>query len=94
MIQLLAALAIVSGLGTYPGEVQYGALAKITIAKARLIALHVYPGKIIEQELEKEHGGTGLRYSFIIVHGSARHEVGVDARTGKVLRNAIDRSGN
>ena len=62
--------------------------AKISIAEARAIALKAYPGKITDEELERESGGTGLRYSFDIKSGSSTQEVGVDARTGRVLENA------
>jgi uncharacterized membrane protein YkoI len=41
-----------------------------------------------DEELERESGGTGLRYSFDIKSGSSTQEVGVDARTGRVLENA------
>ena len=61
--------------------------AKITLAKARATALATRPGKITDQELEKERGGTGLRYSFDIKSKGKTFEVGVDARTGKVLEN-------
>lgn len=61
--------------------------AKIGIAEARTIALKAHPGKITDEELEREAGGTGLRYSFDIKRGSVTHEVGVDAQTGKVLEN-------
>ena len=61
--------------------------AKITITKARQIALKAHPGKITDQELEKEKGGSGLRYSFDIKRGSVTQEVGVDAKTGRVLEN-------
>jgi uncharacterized membrane protein YkoI len=62
--------------------------AKISIAEARAIALKAHPGKITDEELERETGGTGLRYSFDIKSGSSTQEVGVDARTGRVLENA------
>ena len=39
------------------------------------------------KELEKEKGGSGLRYSFDVKSGNATYEVGVDARDGKVLEN-------
>ena len=61
--------------------------AKITLAKARFTALAARPGTITDQELEKERGGTGLRYSFDIKSKGKTFEVGVDARTGKVLEN-------
>jgi uncharacterized membrane protein YkoI len=62
--------------------------AKISIAEARAIALKAHPGKITDEELEREAGGTGLRYSFDIKSGSSTQEVGVDAITGRVLENA------
>lgn len=62
----------------------------IDMAAARAIALHVVPGKIVKEELEKERGGSGLRYSFDIRAKGVVHEVGVDARDGKVLENSID----
>ena len=62
--------------------------AKVSIAEARAIALKAHPGKITDEELEREAGGTGLRYSFDIKSGSSTQEVGVDARTGRVLENA------
>lgn len=61
--------------------------AKVGIAEARAIALKAHPGKITDQELERERGGSGLRYSFDIKNGSVTQEVGVDARTGRVLEN-------
>jgi hypothetical protein len=42
------------------------------------------------EELEKEKGGSGLRYSFDIKHGGVTHEVGVDAKTGKLLENSVE----
>jgi uncharacterized membrane protein YkoI len=64
--------------------------AKITIKEARAIALKAHPGKVTDEELEKEKGGSGLRYSFDIKHGKVTQEVGVDAVTGKVLENAAE----
>ncbi|MGY4500512.1 putative membrane protein YkoI [Bradyrhizobium sp. GM24.11] len=61
--------------------------AKISIKEARAIALKAHPGEITDQELEKERGGSGLRYSFDIKRGAITQEVGVDARTGRVLEN-------
>ena len=61
--------------------------AKVTLAQARATAVHAHPGVITDQELEKERGGTGLRYSFDIKKNGKTFEVGVDARTGKVLEN-------
>jgi uncharacterized membrane protein YkoI len=62
--------------------------AKLSITEARAIALKAHPGKITDEELERESGGSGLRYSFDIKSGSSTYEVGVDARTGHVLENS------
>ena len=62
--------------------------AKVSIVQARAIALKAHPGKITDEELEREPGGTGLRYSFDIKRGGITQEVGVDAVTGRVLENA------
>lgn len=64
--------------------------AKITMADARAIALKAHPGKITDEELEQEKGGSGLRYSFDIKVAKGTQEVGVDAMTGKVLENKLE----
>ena len=64
--------------------------AKITLAQARVKAVRAQPGVITDQELEKEGGGTGLRYSFDIKNKGKTFEVGIDARTGKVLENKAE----
>jgi uncharacterized membrane protein YkoI len=64
--------------------------ASVKPADARAAALKAYPGKIVSEELEKETGGSGLRYSFVISHHSAKHEVGIDAKTGAVLENSVE----
>lgn len=69
---------------------QYLKDAHITLKQARAIALKAYPGKIVVEELEKEEGGGGLRYSFDIKKGSVTHEVGVDAKNGVVLENSVE----
>lgn len=70
----------------YTGQ-ELAGKAGIGIAQARRIALKVHPGAVTDEELERERGGSGLRYSFDIKRGSITQEVGVDARTGKVLEN-------
>lgn len=62
--------------------------AKVSIEQARATALKAHPGKITDEELEQEKGGSGLRYSFDIRHGKVTQEVGVDAKTGQILENA------
>ncbi|OIQ99323.1 peptidase propeptide and YPEB domain protein [mine drainage metagenome] len=64
--------------------------AKVTLAEARVIALKAHPGKITDEELENEGGGSGLRYSFDIRVGKVTQEVGVDAQTGTVLENKVE----
>lgn len=64
--------------------------AKVSITQARVIALKAHPGKITDEELEKESGGSGLRYSFDITQGKITQEVGVDAKTGAVLENKAE----
>lgn len=64
--------------------------AKVTLDEARAIALKARPGKITDEELEKEGGGSGLRYSFDIKTGNKIFEVGVDARSAKVLENKAE----
>ena len=61
--------------------------AKVTMKQAQQIALKARPGKITDRELEKEKGGSGLRYSFDIRAKGITYEVGVDAANGKVLEN-------
>ena len=64
--------------------------AKISLAVARNTALKARPGTITDQELEKEKGGSGLRYSFDITSQGKSYEVGVDAKTGAVLENGTE----
>ncbi len=69
---------------------EYAKEAKVTLVQARAAALKVVPGKIVDEELEKERGGSGLRYSFDIKTDGATREVGIDAKTGKVLENSVE----
>ncbi len=62
--------------------------AKVTVEQATAIALAARPGTITDTELERESGGSGLRYSFDVKSGTGTiYEVGVDASTGDVLEN-------
>jgi uncharacterized membrane protein YkoI len=65
--------------------------AKVSLPQARATALAARPGQVVDEELEHERGGSGLRYSFDIKNGSVTYEVGVDAMTGRVLENSVDR---
>jgi uncharacterized membrane protein YkoI len=74
---------------TYVGQ-ELAAHAHVSLTQAEGIALRARPGQITDRELEKEAGGSGLRWSFgIRVHGKA-YEVGVDAADGKVLENVAE----
>ena len=70
---------------------QFAKEAKIGLEQARAAALKQIPGgAIADEELEREPGGSGLRYSFDIKAGKAVHEVGIDAKTGSVLENSVE----
>lgn len=70
---------------------QYLKDAHVSLQQARATAMKTYPGKIVTEELEKEKGGSGLRYSFDVKNiAGVTHEVGVDAKTGAVLENSIE----
>lgn len=85
------AVAFVATLAAWPAMAYTGKelakYSKIDIAQARKIALKAHPGTIVDEELEREAGGSGLRYSFDIKSGGTTQEVGVDAKTGHVLEN-------
>lgn len=84
---LLAATGASAGVPNHFAGANLLPMAKVTLTRARATALRAHPGLITDQELEKERGGTGLRYSFDIKNQGKTFEVGVDARTGKVLEN-------
>ena len=84
-----AALAATSPARAYTGEA-LASQAKVTIEAARAIALKASPGRIKDEELEREEGGSGLRYTFVIDAKNEVREVGVDAATGAVLENAVE----
>ena len=89
---IVPTVALVSSAATlsayaYSGE-KFSKEAKITMHEARATALKTYPGEIVAEELERENGESGLRYSFDIRREQVTQEVGVDANTGNVLENA------
>ncbi len=93
----LTAVALLAATGASAAPSQHGLkgaslspTAKVSLAAARASALAARPGVITDQELENESGGTGLRYSFDIKSNGKTFEVGVDARTGKVLENGAE----
>jgi uncharacterized membrane protein YkoI len=93
-LTMAACIVLVGAAGTGPAWAYKGEalarLAKVNLVQARQIALKAFPGTIIDEELEKEPGGSGLRYSFDIRHGKLVHEVGIDAANGSVLENSDD----
>jgi len=91
---VIAGMTVLLLAGAFSAQAYTGeALAKhvkVTMSEARAIALKAHPGKITDEELEKEAGGSGLRYSFDIREGKLTHEVGVDAQTAQVLENKAE----
>ena len=98
MISIVLSAAAALGLATTtiaaPAKPMKGAelasSATVTLAMARATALKARPGTITDQELEKEAGGSGLRYSFDITSNHRPFEVGIDARTGAILENKAE----
>lgn len=93
MLGLMTAIAVSGTAAAAPARMkggQYAAQAKISLAAARHTALKARSGTITDQELEKEKGGSGLRYSFDITSHGKPFEVGVDARSGRILENAAE----
>lgn len=89
MAALAGAVLFIGSASAFTGQ-QFASEAKISLPRARSIALKAQPGVISDQELEREKGGSGLRYSFDIKKSGVIHEVGVDAKTGKVLENSVE----
>ena len=77
------------GAFAYTGQ-ELASGAKVGIDQARARALKVRRGKITDEELEQESGGSGLRYSFDIKRGAKTYEVGADAQSGAVLENKAE----
>ena len=86
IIGVAAASVVATAAYAYSGQ-ELASRAKVTMGQAERIALKARPGKITDKELEKEKGGSGLRYSFDVKASGTTYEVGVDAADGKVLEN-------
>jgi uncharacterized membrane protein YkoI len=82
----IALLALPATAAAYTGA-ELAPMAQINLSRAEQIALTARPGRITDRELERESGGSGLRYSFDIKAKGATYEVGVDAKDGSVLEN-------
>ena len=83
----LIAPALINVAFGYTGE-KLVRTAKVNLERAAHIALKARPGEITDNELEREKGGSGLRYSFDIRKNGITYEVGIDAQTGAVLQYA------
>jgi uncharacterized membrane protein YkoI len=94
-IAVSAALVAANGVAAadrashYAGE-HFASQARISMAQAEHLALAARPGIITDRELEKERGGSGLRYSFDVKSRGTVYEIGVDAKTGRVLENDLE----
>ncbi|HQU05385.1 MAG: peptidase M4 [Acidocella sp. 20-57-95] len=92
-VRALGAVAILAAFAgpalAYTGQELAGG-AKISLEAAQATALQAQPGTVADQELEKESGGSGLRYSFDIKDSAGTHEVGIDAVTGALLENSAE----
>ena len=85
-LTLAVLILLPTHLHAYTGE-KLAKGAKVSIEQARAIALQTHAGAITDEELEREKGGSGLRFSFDIKSDGTVYEVGVDAQTGKVLES-------
>ncbi|MBA2588264.1 MAG: PepSY domain-containing protein [Alphaproteobacteria bacterium] len=89
-IPAILSITLLAGVATaaiaYSGE-DLAKNARLTIAQATNVALKARPGQIKDKELEREKGGSGLRYSFDVVSNGIMYEVGIDAQSGAVLEN-------
>ncbi len=96
-LNLASAAALASVIATsavttaFPGQ-KFASQANVTIARARTTATNLVPGKIVSEELERETGGSGLRYTFDIRTPRGIREVGIDAKSGRVLENNAEAS--
>jgi uncharacterized membrane protein YkoI len=92
--------ALAAAIGTNAGAVlaattlkgsEIAQQASIPLAHARAVALRAAQGgTVVAEELEREKGGSGLRYTFDIKTAKGVREVGVDAKTGEVLESQIE----
>ena len=88
-LAMAAAAAQAATPSSYSGQ-KLAPMAKVGLEQAQKIALKARPGDITDRELEKEAGGSGLRWSFDIKSQGKTFEVGVDARSGKILENKAE----
>ena len=79
-----AAICIIAA-AAMPASATQAPTPRISMTKARAMALKLAPGKIISSEYEKE-GGV-WRYSFDIQQRGNVQEIGIDGQTGKIVEN-------
>ncbi len=89
LVVLCAAIPLAAQ--AYKGE-HFAKDAKISIEAARTIALKAYPGKIIDEELEREKGGSGLRYSFDIKKSKSAPTQEVGCSLSPAVKNSTEDS--
>lgn len=87
-IRTLMALAALTSVST--GVAAKAPHPAISMARARAMALHLAPGRIISSEYEKEGGA--WRYSFDIQQRNHVQEIGIDGRTGQIVENKSEGS--
>ena len=83
-LKIVAAVSVLAG-GSTTAFAARAPAPKISMTKARAMALRLAPGRIISSEYEKE-GGI-WRYSFDIQQRGHVQEIGIDGQTGKVVEN-------
>ena len=88
-LAMAGAAAQAAAPNSYTGK-ELAPMAKVGLGQAQKIALKARPGEVTDRELEKESGGSGLRWSFDIKSHGKTFEVGVDASSGKVLENKAE----
>ncbi len=66
--------------------------ATVSLKQARSIALRAAHGTIVSQQIEREAGGSGLRYTFSVKTAAGMREIGIDAKTGTVLGNVAEKA--
>lgn len=93
VIAMLISLAFFSNLSMQYSKAQgVNELAKITMEKAKQIALNKVKGKIVRAKIEKDDGIT--KYEIIIQAKDGKYEVEIDQATGKVLEVEKEGAGN
>lgn len=84
-----ATLAIPLAAFAYTGE-NLEKTVKVSASQAKAIALKKERGTIVDMELERETGGSGMRYTFTLNVKGITREVGVDANSGAVLEDTLE----